>query len=195
VYPGLDDLPPAGNGPPPLSDRYALYVGATERHKNVGLLLDVWAAGRPAGLRLAIVGRPGRDHEHLSERANRLGSSVVLRGAVDDAELERWYRHASVFLFPSRTEGFGYPPLEAMQRGVPVIASTGGSLPEVLADGALFHDPDDAEALRVAVERVMQDPTLHESLVAAGRRRTQDFTWARTGERMAKLLRAIARGT
>lgn len=192
VYPGLDQPAAAVASTSPLDRPYALWIGATEVSKNLGLLLDAWSADAPAGLTLAIVGPPGRDHPTLVERASALGSRVVIRGAVDDAELERWYRHADVFLFPSRTEGFGFPPLEAMLRDVPVIAASAGSLPEVLGDAALFHDPDDAETLRAHIESLMRDEALRRDQVQRGRDRAGRYRWDVAGAETAKVLRATA---
>jgi glycosyltransferase involved in cell wall biosynthesis len=192
VYPGLDEPAAPASASSPLEGRaYALWVGATEVSKNVGLLLDAWSANAPSGLSLAIIGPPGRDHPKLVERALKLGHQIVMRGAVDDAELERWYRHAAVFLFPSRTEGFGFPPLEAMLRNVPVIASHAGSLPEVLGDAALFHDPDDHDALRALIESLMQDEALRHGQIQRGRDRAARYRWDLAGAGTASVLRTV----
>lgn len=192
VYPGLDEPAPPMPSNSPLDRPYALWVGATEVSKNVGLLLDAWSAGAPSGLSLAIVGPPGRDHPTLVERASRLGGQIVIRGAVDEPELERWYRHAAVFLFPSLTEGFGFPPLEAMVRNVPVVAAHAGSLPEVLGDAALFHDPDDHETLRAHIESLMQDETLRHEQILRGRDRAARYRWDLAGADIAAILRSAA---
>jgi glycosyltransferase involved in cell wall biosynthesis len=190
VYPGVDTPPAISDPAPPLDRQYALWVGATEVSKNVGLLLHAWAAGPPNGLALVIVGPPGRDHSSLSERAATLGPEVVIRGQVDDAELERWYRHAAVFLFPSRTEGFGYPPVEAMRRGVPVVAARAGPLPEVLGDAALFHDPDDPDELRGQIGRVLADQALRADMICRGLERAASYSWDRAAREVAAVLRA-----
>jgi glycosyltransferase involved in cell wall biosynthesis len=192
VYPGLEQPTSPAAASSPLDRPYALWVGATEVSKNVGLLLEAWAGGGPCGLSLAIVGPPGRDHPSLSERAAKLGRNVVMRGAVDESELERWYRNAAVFLFPSRTEGFGFPPLEAMLRDVPVVAASAGSLPEVLGDAALFHDPDDAEMVKGHIERLMQNEALRQGHVLRGQARAARFRWDTAGAQTATLLRAVA---
>lgn len=192
VYSGLRAPLPATRSTAPLDQPYALWVGATEVSKNVGLLLDAWSTRGPAGLHLVIVGPPGRDHAHLLERAAGLGSWITIRGAVDESELERWYRHAAVFLFPSRTEGFGFPPLEAMLRGVPVVAAKAGSLPEVLGDAALFHDPDDPESVSAHVERLMQDEALRSRQILHGRERAARYRWDRAGAEAAAVLRTAA---
>lgn len=193
VYPGLDEPIPALASESPVDGPYALWVGATEVSKNVGLLLDAWSAGPPSGLTLAIVGPPGRDHATLAERASRMASPIVMRGAVDQAELERWYQHAAVFLFPSRTEGFGFPPLEAMLRNVPVIAAQAGSLPEVLGDAALFHDVDDHETLRAHVNTLMQDERARQDQIVRGRERAARYRWEVSGAQVAAVLRSAVR--
>jgi len=194
VYPGLNSIP--GSPPPaaPLTEPYALYVGATEPHKNLALLIEAWRGHSPGGLKLAIVGQPGRDHDRLRGLAAELGGRVLITGAVGGRLLESWYAGARVFCFPSRSEGFGYPPLEAMQRGVPVVAARAGALPEVLGAAALYHDPDDAAALREQVDALVSDPELRNAQLARGTAQVARYTWHRSARAMAELLRDAARG-
>jgi glycosyltransferase involved in cell wall biosynthesis len=194
VYPGL--------GPPPtptagrlLDEPYALFVGATEPHKNVPVLLEAWSrAGLSRSLRLVIVGPPGRDHARLLELASKVRPPAVITGAVSRDELGRWYRGASVFVFPSRSEGFGFPPLEAMQIGVPVVASNAGSLREVLGQAALFHAPEDVDGLARSIERVLEDRALRDTMVSRGFETVSRYRWERTATQMAALLARAAGG-
>jgi glycosyltransferase involved in cell wall biosynthesis len=191
VYPGLDPPPPGARPPSPHGTRpYALYVGATERHKNVGALLHAWAPESPGGLDLVIVGQPGRAHVSVTEQAATMLPRVIVRGSVDQPELERWYANASVFVFPSMAEGFGYPPLEAMLRGVPVVASRAGSLPEVLGDAALYHEPSDAREIGRLVSSVATDTALRQGLIERGRSRAALYTWDRAASGMRTVLRS-----
>jgi glycosyltransferase involved in cell wall biosynthesis len=192
IYPGLDALPSGPVGQRPHARPYALFAGATERHKNIGLLLDAWRRASPADLDLAVVGQPGRDHGAALAAAARSRGRILVRGRVDAAEMDRWYRYASVFLFPSKVEGFGFPPLEAMQRGTPVASSTGGSLPEVLGEAALYFDPDDPDGVASAVGRIMAEDGLRTTLIELGRRRAAGYTWAAAGDAMAGVLRDAA---
>lgn len=194
IHPGLTPPParPPGQAKP-LDGQYALYVGATEPHKNVGLLLEAWAASSPANLQLAVVGHPGRDHDRLAALAERMNGRVVIVGGVDAEELEAWYMGASVFLFPSTAEGFGYPPLEAMQRRVPVIAARAGALPEVLKDGAIFHDPHDADELRAHIERVMDSSGERKALIERGLGVAAEYTWHAAASAMVGALREVTR--
>lgn len=184
VYPGLDP-PRASPGPPPIAEPYGLFVGQTEPHKNVATLLRAWESDETPRLRLAIVGRPGRAHDEIKTAARRLGSRVIVTGPVSDDELGHWYRHARVFLFPSLTEGFGYPPLDAMQRGVPVIASNAGALPEVLGSAALLHQPTDHQEVASLVRQLEEDGETRARLTQAGRDRASRFTWAVAAEAMS----------
>ena len=194
VYPGL--YPPRTvTIPSPLDGPYALYVGVTEPSKNLGLLLDAWSDSSPAGLPLVIVGQPGHYHATLQRRAATMDGRVIVRGRVEQDELEAWYRGASAFMFPSRTEGFGFPPLEAMQRSVPVISSNSGSLPEILGDAALFHDPDDALAVRELVERLMGDADLRRRQIDLGLTRSARYSWNATAEQMVQLMSSMTAGS
>jgi len=117
---------------------------------------------------------------------------VIVEPWLADDELEAWYAGASVFMFPSRTEGFGFPPLEAMQRSVPVISSNCGSLPEVLGSAALFHGPDDAPAVRMLVERLTASPELRRRQIDLGLARAAVYRWDVAADRMAELLVSAA---
>ena len=189
VYPGLDAPPAVPPGPAGLDRPYALYVGATERHKDVPTAIRAWRDLADTPLGLAIVGQPGRDHANVLALANESHGRVVVVGRVSDEELEGWYRHASVFVFPSRAEGFGYPPLEAMLRGVPVVASRAASLPEVLGSAALYFEVGNDEELADQVRRVWTDEPLRRQLVDAGARQAALYTWARTGEMVGGILK------
>ena len=93
-----------------------------------------------------------------------------------------------MFMFPSRTEGFGFPPLEAMQRSVPVISSNCGSLPEVLGNAALYHGPDDASAVRELVERLMNDDELRQRQIDLGLARAAQYSWDVTAATITQLI-------
>jgi len=101
-------------------------------------------------------------------------------------------QEASVLAFPSLYEGFGFPPLQAMAAGVPVVATRAGSLPEVLGDGAVLVDVGDDDGLVEALDRVLDDPALRGQLVASGTARAASFSWERCGEGLSVLYRDAA---
>ena len=117
---------------------------------------------------------------------------MLLTGRVSEAAPEACYRHAATFLFPSLTEGFGYPPLEAMQRGILMVAANAGPLPEVLEDTARYHDPHDSAALVREAEAVLDDERLRQERIRRGRRQAAQSTWARAAAEIARLLDGIA---
>jgi glycosyltransferase involved in cell wall biosynthesis len=184
VYPGADHLTATEPTREDLGlpGRYALFVGQTEPHKNVGLLLDAWRAGVPADLHLVICGPAGRDDQRLRRLAQApdLRTRVHFTGRLDDAALARAYHEAQLFVFPSLAEGFGFPPLEAMARGIPTAVSNAGALPEVTAGGAELFDPFDADALAGLVTRLAGDSSLRSRLLAKGRKVAAKYTWAAT---------------
>jgi glycosyltransferase involved in cell wall biosynthesis len=193
IYPGLG-RPDTTVRPAPLPTPYGLYVGATEPHKDVATAVAAWRALGDLDLHLAIVGKPGRDHARIEELAAHSGGRIHVVGQVTDSDLEGWYQHASVFVFPSRAEGFGYPPLEAMQRGVPVVAANSGSLPEVLGDAALYHQAGDSDELATQVRRAVGDAALRERLVHDGREMSSAYTWDRAAAAMSRILVEAAEG-
>jgi glycosyltransferase involved in cell wall biosynthesis len=169
-----------------IGDRaVVLSLSARRPHKNVARLLEA-LAGIPAERRpvLVVPGYPTPYEAELRARAEALGvaSDVVWPAWVSGPELEGLYALAEVAVFPSLYEGFGLPVLEAMARGVPVACSDRSSLPEVAGDAALLFDPEDAGAIRSAVERLLADGAERERLSARGPARAASFTWERTAE-------------
>jgi glycosyltransferase involved in cell wall biosynthesis len=170
-----------------LGDRtVVLAVSAKKAHKNLVRLVEAMAAvarARPDAL-LVVPGNP-TDHEtELRALAERLGIADTVRfpAYVSGADLEGLYRAASAFVFPSITEGFGLPVLEAQRRRVPVATSNTSSLPEAGGDGARYFDPYDANDIAAAILELLEDSDLAARLVAAGERHAARFTWERAAE-------------
>jgi glycosyltransferase involved in cell wall biosynthesis len=124
--------------------------------------------------------RFGSEHIRQAIEGQGLTERVLIAGFVDDADLVPLIAGAAALVHPSRDEGFGFTPLEAMAVGTPVIASDAGSLPEVAGGGALLADPDDVGAWRDAIEAVTGDRAVRDRLVASGRAHQAQFTWERT---------------
>ncbi len=164
----------------PATAARLLYVGRTAPYKNVVGCIETLAELRRSAIaaELTVVGQPDRRYPEVEQAIERLGlgDRVTITGHVDDARLGALYRDATVFLFLSRYEGFGLPPLEAMAHGVPVVSSDRASMPEVLGDAALLVDPDDPAARVGAVRRIIEQPALAEDLARRGRRRAAGFT-------------------
>ncbi len=168
-------------GGPPLDpepsskEPYFLFVGGTEKRKNLGAVLEAFAS--LDGFQLRVVGAHTASPVHDARREQR---GVQWLGYVSEEELIELYRHATALVFPSHYEGFGLPVLEAMARRTPVITSTSSSLPEVARGAALLVDPDDVDGLRDAVRRLGAEPGLREELVGRGVEVVSSFSWDET---------------
>jgi glycosyltransferase involved in cell wall biosynthesis len=160
--------------------RHLLYVGGREARKNLAGVFAGYAAADPA-LPLCLTGSAdtlgATDAATLSALPARLRARIEFLGVVPDARMPDLYRDAALLIFPSRGEGFGFPPLEAMACGTPVIASRAGSIPEIAGEAALYVDPDDPAALGGAIARVLSDTALRGRMVAAGLERAAALRW------------------
>jgi glycosyltransferase involved in cell wall biosynthesis len=164
-----------------LPERFILFVGTIEPRKNLPTLLEAWAmlSDRPD---LVIVGAWGWLYESIRERIGRLGPRVHHIQGLDPAELPAVYNLARVLAHPAWYEGFGFPPLEAMACGTPVVVSDRASLPELVGDAALIAPADEPEAWRKALERVVSDSDLAADLKRRGILRAAQFSWSRSAE-------------
>lgn len=178
-------LPVGESGLGIARERMVLSVGAIQRRKNTARLVKAFEC-LPQGWRLVLAGAPDgyRAAEELRavEQSPRRADIGVL-GYVSEAELDRLYRRASIFAFPSLDEGFGLPVLEAMAHGVPVITSNRSALPEVAGDAALLIDPSDQDAIAAALLRLASDEQFREDLARQGHERARQFTWESAVER------------
>jgi glycosyltransferase involved in cell wall biosynthesis len=162
-----------------------LSLSAKRPHKNLPRLFRAVAAIDPAQWPVLVVPGYSTPHEgELRALAGELGIAGLVRLPpwLSAADLEGLYRATACAVFPSLYEGFGLPVLEAMARGVPVACSNRSSLPEVAGDAAVLFDPEDVDAIRAALERLLLDRELAERLRAAGRERAAGFSWERTAE-------------
>ncbi len=201
-----------------LPEHFIFYIGGLNRHKNLGVLLQAFAAVRarlPFACTLAIAGRAQSDNPaifpDLRQQARDLGLSVSEAddnghgrepgGAqqcdvrflrfVPEEDKPLLYSAADLFVFPSLYEGFGLPPLEAMACGAPVVCSNAASLPEIVGDGGLLVDPADAGALAEAMRAVLSDEALHSDLRARGIAQAAHFSWRRTADETVQVYESV----
>ena len=155
-----------------LPDEYALFVGSIEERKNLGLLVEALRIAKEKGRPFHIVA-VGRSTAYCGQLKRRiadlgLGEWCTMLHRVPFADLPAIYRRASVFVYPSRIEGFGIPLLEAVTSGVPAIGCTGSCLEEAGGKGSIYVNPDEAEAMEDAVARVLSDAGLRQQMIADG---------------------------
>ena len=170
-----------------LEGDYILAVGSIQPRKNLALLLAAYADLRrsspQANLpKLALVGKLAWLYDETLRAIEEygLGDLTVLTGYVAESDLPALYTGALCFVYPSYFEGFGLPPLEAMQCGAPVIAGNRTSLPEVVQDAGLLVDPFDKDALTEALGRMIRDANLRARLRVKGLEQARRFSWRET---------------
>jgi alpha-1,3-rhamnosyl/mannosyltransferase len=174
-----------------LPDSYLLYFGSNKPHKNLPTLIRAFAAVKTDQI-LVIAGRWDRRYPQAKQLAVRLGLTDRVRFLhdVDDADAPAVLAGASAFVFPSRYEGFGLPPLEAMACGTPVITTNVASLPEVVGDAGLLVAPD-VEPLRDAIQTLADDALLRDQLRDRGLERAAHFSWRETARQTVAVYEMI----
>ena len=193
-------------GPPPAPDAiaqarktlglekpYLLMVGTIEPRKNIPFLVKIYEALKDFDGDLVLVGglgwKTGPTLRAISESPRNGGIKLLKR--LDDAQLSALYAGATAFVFPTRYEGFGFPPLEAMGRGTPVIAARNSSLPEVLGEAAEWVADFDAAEWAERIRTVLGDPVRMAQLRAAGLEQARKFTWQDTARKTWAVYRAL----
>jgi len=176
-----------------LPSRYILFVSTIEPRKDLGTLIDAYERLRDSGTydgSLVVVGKVGWKAEALVPRLR--GRGILHLDYLRAAQLATVYERAEAFVFPSIYEGFGFPLLEAMARGVPSIAARSSSLPEIGGDAALYFEPRDVAGLASQLTRVLGDPALRADLAARGRAQAARFRWDEAAARTLQVLRRAA---
>lgn len=173
---------------------YLLHVGGRGGYKNFETLLRAYAGQSALTREFDLVAFGGGDfnaNERALIRELGLSDTRVRQIGGDDAVLAGLYQGAALFVYPSRYEGFGIPPLEAMSFDCPVVCSNSSSIPEVVGDAAVFFDPDASDSIGWAMERVLSDAALRQTLIARGRERIKMFSWQRCAEETVNVYRRL----
>jgi glycosyltransferase involved in cell wall biosynthesis len=159
---------------------YIMYVGRHQPHKNLERLIDAFALiqkSRPK-LYLAIVGKPDATTELLAKKYAHV-AQIVYTGFVSEGQLRWLYERTQAYVFPSLSEGFGLPPLEAMHHGAPVVASNASCIPEVCGEAALYFSPYSVKDMAMAILDVLNNKRLKVALIQKGKKRVGQFSWRR----------------
>jgi glycosyltransferase involved in cell wall biosynthesis len=183
---------------------FLLYAGNIRRHKNVPRLVEAFAVVREQlqshplykDLRLVIIGDTISQHPAVRQTVIKSRVEPVVRflGFVPFETLRCFYESAAAFVFPSRYEGFGLPPLEAMACGAPVVASNVSSLPEVVGDAAILVNPENVFDIARGIRDVLLDETLRQEMIRRGRLQASRFSWERTAQQVLEIYLEAAAG-
>ena len=176
---------------------YLLFVSTIEPRKNLDVLLEAFELLRDQHRYdgdLVIVGKVGWKAEGVMNKldSSRWRSAIRHLDYLDRDQLTAIYRGADAFVLPSIYEGFGFPILEAMAAGVPVLAARSSSLPEIGGDAAIYFNPGNAAELATAIALVLTDRAVSHALVDKGRRRAAEFRWDKTAEKTLEVFRRVA---
>ncbi len=177
---------------------YILYVGSLEPRKNIKLLVEAYGILRKKNpeikTQLILIGGESPLFAEFSLSILEFKEDIILAGFVDEENLRNYYREAKFVVYPSLYEGFGFPPLEAMASGTPVVTSHSSSLPEVVGDAALTVDAYDARELTEAMYQLLNNPILRETLIRKGYERVKKFTWERVVRKILAIYHQVYYG-
>lgn len=181
-YPGVDQ--PVERITKNSSKRpYILTVGKREPRKNLERLVKAFHLLERDDLDLVIVGMRGWGNVSIESNPQ-----IQLRGFVTDEELADLYRNCLCFVFPSLYEGFGYPVIEAMSYGTPVVTSSNSSLQEIAGDAAVLFDPMQEESIAAGIKKVINSTSLRSSLSKKGIAKSKEFSWKKYLNNMLQVL-------
>lgn len=165
--------------------RFIMYVGRSTPHKNLERLIDAFASLRAQHPKLILVlaGRKDANYQRIEDEAYVRGvKNVYFPGYVTEGQLRWLYERCEAYVFPSLSEGFGLPGLEAMCHGAPVVSSKATCLPEVYGDAAHYFDPADTASIASAINEVLTDKKLRDGLIKKGQSQVKQYSWRRMAE-------------
>ncbi len=202
VYPGLTTK----NGSPMkdklqkygITGEYILYVGTLQPRKNIERLIDAFKLLRKdlPKHKLVLVGKKGWLYESMFEKVQKEGltDSIIFTGYVPEEELSSFYQGAVCFCLPSLYEGFGFPVLEAMREGVPVVTSNVSSLPEIVGDAGILVDPEKTESIAAGIKKILVMSTSErKKLIEKGNIQIKKFTWEKAARQTIAILEEVGR--
>jgi len=181
-------------------EEFLLCVGSMYPHKNLERLVEAFAQLKSNGQfkgHLVLIGKEDyfakRLRQEIATTYPNLVPDIIFpgqdapKGYLDDIEVKEYYQNALALVFPSLSEGFGLPPLEAMSLNCPVIASNSTSIPEICGEAAVYFDPYDVEDMAIKIINVIKDAELRQQLIAKGHENVKRFSWSKMAEETLKI--------
>jgi len=180
---------PIADPPTPLPDlqnkKFIMYIGRPTPHKNLERLIKAFALLRAQhpDLLLVLAGKKDANYRRIEATVpEKLRGHVIFTDFVSEGQLRWLYEHCAAYVFPSLSEGFGLPGLEAMIHGAPVVSSNATCLPEIYDEAAHYFDPLDVTSMADAINEVITNKTLRAELVEKGRQQANKYSWQRMAE-------------
>lgn len=175
--------------PRPIKNDYLLYVGAAYPHKN----LDVLAKGykrlleNHPDLKLVVIGK----QDYWQAKLKNENPELTFPGYLSNEKLAAYYQSASLFVFPSLSEGFGLPPLEAMAYGAPVLSSNRTAIPEACGDAAEYFDPHSPKDLADKAQELLNDPEKRAEMATLGKDQVKKFSWKKMAQQTLEVYKGV----
>jgi len=167
------------------NEKFLMYVGRPTPHKNLEKLIDAFGSLKTKypDLKLVLAGKKDLNYTRIEMNARKRGiKGILFTGFVSEGQLKWLYENCSAYMFPSLSEGFGLPGLEAMLNSAPVISSNATCLPEIYGHAASYFDPLDASSIAESIDTVLGNKELRDDLIKRGKNKAKQYSW----ERMAK---------
>lgn len=180
-----------------VDSHFVMYVGRPLPHKNLDRLVEAFALAKQQvpDLKLVLVGKTDTLYKRLERKIKaRHIPDVIFTGFVSEGQLRWLYEHAAVYAFPSLSEGFGLPSLEAMLHGCPVVSSDATCLPEVNGDAVEYFDPLDTEDMARAITKVVTKESIRQTLIEKGRKQAAQYSWKRMAQQTLDVYNSVLVG-
>jgi glycosyltransferase involved in cell wall biosynthesis len=177
-----------------VGKQFIMYLGRPTPHKNLGRLIDAFALLKKSypELQLVLAGKKDALYErHEAEAANKGIADIVFTGFVSEGQLRWLYENCSAYVFPSLSEGFGLPALEAMRHSAPVASSNATCLPEVYGEAAHYFNPLDVRDIAAKISDVIDDPKLRSQLIEKGKQQAEKYSWKRMAEQTLAVYKSV----
>lgn len=195
TYEAADKIPDAPKPVKGLENKpFVMYVGRPLPHKNLPRLIEAHqlVLKTHPDLQLVLAGKSDPLFERIANTVlNNNLQNITFTGFVSESQLRWLYEHAAAYAFPSLSEGFGLPGLEAMVHGAPVAASNATCLPEIYRDGAQYFDPLDVKAIAACLQEILDQPKLAKDLINRGKKVAAGYSWQRMAEQTLAVYQAV----
>ena len=172
--------------------KYVCALSNTQTHKNIPMLIKAFSDERLKDTPLVLIGGAGK--EAFEKLGVPLSTNIIFAGRASDEELRALMENALCFAMPSKTEGFGLPPLESMLLGTPAVVAPEGALPEICGDGAIYADADDASAWGNVICDLKENPVLFARMSRNGVSQAKKYTWSGAAKKLASIITEVAGG-
>ena len=178
-----------------VDKKFIMYVGRPTPHKNLERLVDAFIAvhNQNAELVLALAGKTDRNYRSIARIVKKKGlsESVVFTDFISEGQLRWMYENTAAYVFPSLSEGFGLPGLEAMQAGAPVVSSDATCLPEIYGDAAHYFNPLDVQDMAVKIGAVVNNANLRDKLIKNGHKQAAKYSWTKMAEQTLEIYDSV----